>query len=128
MPLTLESLNSARAHWRQQEISEYDFEYDMNGNECVVTVRDGIVKSLLVNGSEGNSSQLRFFSVDGLFDTLEMDLEAASTVQASTSLMRVRFNPEFGFVERYVRGSTGVAPAAEIKSVVFAVVTESAPG
>lgn len=125
VPMTAEVLAGAREMWRTAEIKDYDLRYTMNGNVCEVTVRGGIVTALRVNGIEGRSSQWRFFSMDGLFETLAMDLEAvtdsagAFAGNADHILMRVRFNPVFGHVERYIRSSGGLARGAEIELHTF---------
>ena len=125
VPLTAEALAGARKMWRTSEIKDYDLRYTMNGNACDVTVRGGIVTALRVNGAEARSSQWRFFSVNGLFETLAMDLESvtdsggAFAGHADRILMRVRFNPVFGHVERYIRSSGSLARGAEIELHTF---------
>ena len=63
--------------------------------------------------------------MDGLFDTLEQELDNSTDPagpfagRAETVLMRVRFNHALGYVERYLRSSGGQGRGASIERVEF---------
>jgi len=83
------------------------------------------VDQATVDGRPPTTTDLNAYSVDGLFDTLEQELDNLTdpagpfTGQAGTVMMRVRFNPEFGYVERYLRSSGGHGRGASIELLEF---------
>ena len=70
------------------------------------------------------SRDLSNYSVEGLFDILELDLENMAAPDspfgpaAQQVIARVRFNREFGYIERYLR-SGGMVPAGAIELISF---------
>jgi len=111
-PLTLKSLQEARDHWKASAIKNYDMSYRMHGSVYEIQVRAGIVSDVRVNGLAPTSTDWKTYSVDGLFDILGLDLESfrkpTNQVGGPQVIMRVRFHPQLGYVERYVRsGSPG---------------------
>ncbi len=123
-PLNRSRLEAAGERWRGAGVADYDLTYRMHGSLYAVAVRGGIVTKITVNGEPARTADPAAYSVDGLFETLEMDLENLSNPpgpfagQAQTMLMRVRFNAELGYVERYLR-SGGAGRSASIELLEF---------
>lgn len=125
VPLNREILDEARDKWERAEIDDYEMVFTMADGEYAVRVHAGRITSLTRDGQSTTTHRPMDFTVDGLFDTLERELEAiddpASPLggDARTTLLRVRFNPEFGYVERYVRvvGGTGRSNTIVLKSI-----------
>lgn len=124
-PLTRESLDGARRRWQSAGVSSYVLRYRMHGSEYDVVCRQGRVESVTVNGQTPTSGDWKAYSVDGLFTTLEQELENASDAAgpfaegAQPVLLRVRFNRELGYVERYLRSSGGIGRGATIDHVAL---------
>ena len=124
-PLTREALAAARQRWRAAAVRAYEVRYRMHGSEYVIHGRDGIVEEASVNGRPPTTTNLNAYSIDGLFDTLEQELENSTDPagpfagRAETVLMRVRFNRELGYVERYLRSSGGQGRGASIEMIQF---------
>lgn len=122
--LTIELLSSARQRWRMAKIADYDLRYRMHGSEYAVLCRDGSVAEARVDGSPAMSRDLSNYSVEGLFDILELDLENLADPNgpfgrtAQQVIVRVRFNREFGYIERYLR-SAGMVRGATIELISF---------
>ena len=124
-PLTMRGLEEARERWRLAGIDAYTLRYRMHGSDYDVTVRDGIVTVLKVNGKVPLSGQYRPFGVTGMFDTLEEEIDNLSDPRgpfagrSAAVVMRVRFHPENGVVERYIRSSGGHGRGTSIELVEF---------
>ncbi|MBI1827119.1 MAG: hypothetical protein HY287_06910 [Planctomycetes bacterium] len=126
--LTAAALQTARDHWRNAGVKNYDMTYRMHGNMYEIRVRGGIVADVRVNNLAPNSADWKAYSVDGLFDVLALDLETfrspANQADGPTAIMRVRFHPQLGYIEHYVRsGST--ATDATIETLSFSLCDES---
>jgi len=126
-PLTRELLAAARQRWRDAGVSSYAIRYRMHGSEYAIQCRNGIVEQASVDDRPPSATDLNAYSVDGLFDTLEQELDNLSDPtgpfagHAGTVMMRVRFNPKFGYPERYLRSSGGHGRGASIEMVVFTI-------
>jgi len=125
-PLTREALDAARQRWRDSGVRTYEARYRMNGSLCEVRCREGIVEDLIVDGRISNTAEVRSYSIDGLFDLLELefanlhDPTGPFGENAPSMMARVRFNVQFGYPERYVRsGGGGMARGASIEMVIF---------
>lgn len=122
--LTIELLASARQRWRQAKIADYNLQYRMHGSEYAVRCRGGAVIEAQVDGNPAMSRDLSNYSVEGLFDILELDLENLADPngpfggQTQHVIVRVRFHREFGYVERYLR-SGGMVRAGAIELISF---------
>ena len=98
----------------------------MHGSEYAIEWRDGIVEQASVDDRPPTTTDLNAYSLDGLFDTLEQELDNLTDPagpfagHAGTVLMRVRFNPKLGYVERYLRSSGGHGRGASIEMIEFA--------
>jgi len=124
-PLTTDLLRDARTRWEAHGIADYDLRYRMHGSLYAVSVRGGIVISMRVDGIEPRSADLAAYSVEGLFDTLEMELEGLADPRGPFAggnravLMRVRFNASLGYVERYLRSGGGGRQGVAIEVLAF---------
>lgn len=122
--LTIELLASARQRWRLAKIADYDLRYRMHESEYAVRCRGGTVIEAQVDGNAAMSRELSNYSVEGLFDILELDLENLADPNgpfgrtAQQVIVRVRFNREFGYIERYLR-SGGMVRGATIELISF---------
>lgn len=131
--LTPSLLASAQQRWREAGIHNYEMRYRMHGSEYRISVRDGLVLRATVNGVDAITSDVGAFSVEGLFRTLEQELENLSDTagpfgsQAKSVLMRARFHPRLGYLERYVRSGGGHGRGVAIELVEFCTVPESNP-
>ena len=131
--LTLAALAHARARWNTAKITSYDAQYVINGTDHRITVRDGQTDSLLIDGRPATSADPDVFSIPGIFDTLEADLDLLEMpsspfgINATYRMLRVRFNTHLGYVERYVRPTAGGARSATVILRTFTP-TPSAPG
>lgn len=126
-PLTREVLAAARQRWRAAGVRGYAVRYRMHGSEYAIEWRDGIVEEASVNNRPPTTADLNAYSIDGLFDTLEQELDNLTDPAgpfagyAGTVLMRARFNPSFGYVERYLRSSGGHGRGASIELIEFTI-------
>ena len=124
-PLTTGALAAATQRWRAASVSNYRMRFDMHGSIYDVEVRRGIVESTTVDGNPSRSADPGAYSVEGLFETLGLDLENRSDPRgpfagrAKTMAMRVRFNEQLGYVERYLRSSGGMGRGASIVMLEF---------
>ena len=124
-PLTREVLAAARQRWRAAGVRGYTVRYRMHGSEYAIEWRDGIVEQASVDDRPPTTTDLNAYSLDGLFDTLEQELDNLTDPagpfagHAGTVLMRVRFNPKLGYVERYLRSSGGHGRGASIEIIEF---------
>lgn len=124
-PLTDHALEVAHQHWRLAGIRNYDLHFKMNGSEYKVTVRQGLVYKLLVNGKASTAADKQAYSVNGLLELMQLELEnlndPAGPFAAFKEIMiaRVRFNSRLGYVERYLRSGMGQAKGAFIELIRF---------
>ena len=125
-PLTLEALEAARTKWRQTGITNYELTYDMAGGTYNVRVRAGRVMTLTRDGEPTTSHRPTDFTVDGLFNTLERELDLLDDPNSpfggdrSTILLRVQFDQERGYVSRYLRAVGGSGRSEKIQVQHFA--------
>ena len=125
-PLSAEVLRMARTRWREASIRDYQIRYDMHGSRYDVRVRDGLVVDLKVGGKQPVNADWGAYSVEGLFDVLEMEVENLTDShgpfgsQAGSVIARVRFNHEYGHIERYLRsgGAVGLPVAIQLLDFV----------
>lgn len=124
-PLTEDALAEARQRWQTSGVSNYQIRYEMHGSRYDVTVRGGIVTDATVNDAPLRSADPGAYSVEGLFRTLELELDNLDDPRgpfagrAATMVMRVRFNEALGYVERYLRSSGGMGRGASIVVISF---------
>lgn len=112
---TRQRLDEARKSWEQAGFLDYNMSLEMAGNAYRVEVRGGMVRRLTQNGRTTTTHRPQDFSVTGLFDTLERELEIrddprnAFGGEPANTILRARFHPKLGYPERYLRvvGGTG---------------------
>ena len=125
MPLTAEGLAGARDQWARADVRDYDAFYRMHGSLCEVKVREGIVTGLEVGGRQSRSADWGSYSIVGLFDLLELELENMDDPNGpfvggnATVIARVRFHAEHGYVERYLRVGGGLPKGASIEMIAL---------
>ena len=113
-PLNRERFDHAYERWQTTGPANYDITIRVSGRQAAeyhVEVRDGDVATATRNGQPLKQSRtLSTWSVPGMFNTMEIDLEnverhAAGRAAANTprlSLM-ARFDPRLGYPEFYQR-------------------------
>jgi hypothetical protein len=119
----LGSLEEARQRWETAGIADYTWRYEMAGGEFVVRVRGGEVVELTRDGLKATSNRPEEFTVVGVFDVLERELDLLDDPanpfggDRQTTLLRVRFHPELGYVERYLRAVGGSGRSTSLESL-----------
>jgi len=112
-PLTLDRLAAARQVWRNGAPASYDLRYRMHDSQYAISVRRGSVTELTVNGRIPPTIDSASYTMEGLFDTLEQELSNLNDPAGPFAghpgkvSVRVRFHSQWGYIERYVRGSAG---------------------
>ncbi len=126
VPLTHENLADARERWRNMGLDDYTILYRMNRDSYEIEVSERIVVDAAVNGTILRSDDVGSYSIEGMFRLLDMELENLHDPGGpfagrggGSILARVRYNREFGYVERYVRSSGGMGTGAEIEVLEF---------
>lgn len=129
-PLTAKALEQARALWQRGALPDYDIavlkEVDTRPAERLVTeVRGGKASRLILNGSP--VAAMDSYSVQGLFDTLDRELEMAG---ATT---RLPGQPENASLKAAFHETLGVPlvvkrMASHLQSYVITVERIEAPG
>jgi hypothetical protein len=114
-PLTAERLAAARATWTEEAPDSYTLELTVRGalNEThVVVVRGGEVVSMTTGDIEAPEGSWPYWSVEGLFDTLQTELGNAADPRRTFGADRIdllaRFDASRGyptFFYRHIRGS-----------------------
>jgi hypothetical protein len=104
--VTTRSLQAARRTWQQAGLRDYDLEWTSSGartNHYRVFVRGGQVKAVYMVQPDGRevvakSAEPRLFGVEGLFDTIEEELNQAQAEhpfgQSKGVRVVLRFNPD----------------------------------
>ena len=125
-PLSSEALQLAQQRWHDARVHHYDVRYRMHGSMYEIKVRDRIVTQAKVDGQAPRTADLKAYSMDGLFEILELELANINdprgpfSASAQAILARVRFNDKLGYVERYLRSSGGSGRGAVIELIDFA--------
>lgn len=125
VPLTQEGLTLARQRWDAAKIRDYRAAYLMHGSKYEVEVRDGLVASITVNGQIPSIAQPGAYSVNGLFDTLQLELENIHDASnplgtpPGNVIARVRFDDRLGYPQRYIRGGTGLSRGSTLEMLEF---------
>ena len=123
--LTRENLEEAREKWEVSGVSDYRLAMLVRGATYEIRVVDGVVVSLIRDGVAATSHRPADYAVDGWFDTLERELELLEGPDnpfggdRTTSFLRVRFHPRWGYVERYVRAIGGSGRSSELQVIAF---------
>jgi hypothetical protein len=118
--LTADRLESARQRWENEGPPSYNLDIEIRGKQpgtVHVEVRDRTVTAEARDGRPTPERTWDYWTVPGLFDMLDRELELAEDpqheLQAGTGTMlrlRCEFDDHFGFPQRFHRHSTGDAP------------------
>jgi hypothetical protein len=118
--LTLEELHRQRARWDQAGPRDYLLEYRMAAGKdqqyYVVQFRNGRVESAVRKGQAGQPDeslrpdQYGYYSMPGLFDLIERNLEQDAQPRAPRASNQAEFDPDNGHLIFYQRhgGAAGV--------------------
>jgi hypothetical protein len=118
--LTEAMLEIAEERWQRAAPENYDIDIELRGAQpgtVEVQVRGGEVATLTRDGRTPQPRTWRYWSVPGMFETLERELvlaedpqhEAAATAGSQWQL-RCEFDPRFGYPGRYHRFVSGGGP------------------
>jgi hypothetical protein len=128
--LTNERLAQARDRWSRHAPADYDLEVLVHADRLEEThfqlrVGDGEVLEALQNGSV-RAARADAYTVAGLFDILERELELALDPSSGFGApagygvyLKARFDPDYGYPQRYRRSVGGTSNGVEITVVRF---------
>ena len=115
--LTEAALTEAKKRWLQNGPLSYDMDIDLRGAQpgnIVVNVRKRVVMAETRDGKVPKEHTWETWSVPGLFNTIETDMEIAENpeqaIQAAPGTkwtLRCEFDPKLGIPLRYHRMVTG---------------------
>jgi hypothetical protein len=138
IPLTAENLEQAQRLWQARGPASYDLDLAIGGlraGTVHVEVRHGQVTAMTRDGH--SPSQRRtwdVWTVPGQFDTLETELadmdhpeRGFAAPPGAQVIERVRFDPELGFPQRYVRLVLGTELGVEWSTTSFKSVADEPP-
>lgn len=132
LDVTEPALREARAKWNRANVRDYNLEWVAQGprlsGHYVVFVRGGRVEQVRSIQSGGREIIVKpgdphFYSIDGLFQTLEEELDQARSEHpfgqpaGAHVLMRFDADPTLGFPARYRRDVSGSKMALSIDVV-----------
>jgi hypothetical protein len=129
--LTADRLARARDRWSRHATVDYDLEVLVHADRLEdasfeIRVRDGQVQQALQNGI-ATTGTAEAYTVSGLFEILERELELASDPGAGfgapegyRAYLKVRFDPDLGYPQKYQRSVGGTTNGVEITVVRFA--------
>jgi hypothetical protein len=110
-PLTADVLAVAEQRWNEREPGNYNLDVEIAGRQTGhfhVEVRSGRVNCVTRNGVAPQRRVWDTWTVPGMFDTLQQELDLAAPDGAfgqpgARAVMRAIFDPELGFPRRYER-------------------------
>jgi hypothetical protein len=118
--LTEENLEAAEVLWQRTAPENYDIDVELRGAQpgtVEVQVRGGEVTTMTRNGRTPPPRTWRYWSVPGMFETLERELvlaedpEHEALVAAGSEWhLRCEFDTQFGYPQRYHRFVSGGGP------------------
>ena len=123
--LTSDSLADARTRWIAARISDYEMLVLMKASglkpsEVRVTVRGGRAIELTLNGEPASSGAPSLYTVDGLFELLDRELELASRPvqpasesQQDRPIVRACFDSATGVPQHFLRVVPGTNRSTE---------------
>jgi hypothetical protein len=112
-----EQLAQAKALWEKKRPADYDLEYTQSGSapgKFQVQVRGGKVVSVRRDDVPLEPRQFRFYSMDGIFDSIEGFLDFDSQPGRPRTFTKAIFHGEDGRVVRYIRRVMGGNERVEI--------------
>jgi Family of unknown function (DUF6174) len=131
---TPEAVRSAKQLWERAGIRDYDLDWSVTGTNNAhyfVTVRGGEVRKVEMVGRDGgkspsNSHETSFFSVDGLFHTIDEELAVCSKSempfgQPKGTKIVMRFQPDgkLGYPHWYRRDVLGSSASMAIDVIAL---------
>lgn len=120
--LSQTELDAARDLWRQRGPGSYVLVIETRGaagQRSVVEVRDGEVVSMETGGRPASRGAWRYWSVEGLFDFLESELENAAAARETYDaepeevVLKASFDGELGYPRRFLRHVMGTRNSIE---------------
>jgi hypothetical protein len=111
-PVTREALAKCEQLWEQSQISSYDWDLGVSGDQTGqyhVEVRNGQPTAITLNGRPAESHAAEYFTVQGVFQTIEEELDLADNPSSqafppgSQVWLRMRCHPELGYPVRFIR-------------------------
>jgi hypothetical protein len=111
-PVTRDGLERARAKWASAGISNYDLNLETRGAQTGryhVEVRNRQLASITRDGNAADPAAGEYWTVEGLFQVIEEELEAAErpgseTFGAQSQVwLRARYDSRLGYPIRFVR-------------------------
>jgi hypothetical protein len=125
--LTREGLAAARARWRAAAPADYDLDVatgGVTGARHHVEVRGGEVVGMTTGAAEASRSAWEYWSVEGLFGFLDAELANAEDPRAyggdaGEVVLRVRFDPRYGYPAYFLRHVMGKKLSIEWKVTAF---------
>jgi hypothetical protein len=127
--LTEAALADARQRWNTAGPASYRIELEMRGalsDHRQIEVRDGRVVAMTVDGRPASESAWRYWSVEGLFDSMAEELENArhpppglGIADGSQLVLRAAFDPGLGYPTRFLRHLLGRQCGTEREVVGF---------
>jgi len=129
-PLTADRLDSAWARWQANDLANYNIQVEVSGPQAAtyrVEIRDRQVVLASRNGYPLKTQRtLGTWSVPGMFDTVEVDLDrrdagaASSATQTSPTLrLCCVFDQQYGFPSQYRRNELGTQMQVDWKVTEF---------
>lgn len=123
--VTSESLAAARSQWRAANWRDYNLELEVRGQQpgrYSIQVRDAKLRRIEQNGRKLAPAAGQFWTVDGLFELIEVELRSAERPPAerpfpidSQVWLRMLRHPSLGYPIRYVREVTNANMGVEIR-------------
>jgi hypothetical protein len=118
--LTVDRLDEAQRRWQDAGPQNYDMDIELRGAQpgsVQVQVRDGEVTTMTRDGRTPQPWTWRYWSVPGMFDTLERDLVLGEDPVHETGAaagtqwqLRCEFDSQLGYPRRYHRFVSGGGP------------------
>ncbi len=132
--VTRERLAAARTLWDAAKIIDYELDWDVSGAQTGryhVEVRGGKVERLTNNDQPTDSHAPEYFTVDGLFQTIEESLshcehpQSGAFPEGTQIWLRMRTHPTLGYPVKFVkqiklggsRGTTGYEESSSARGV-----------
>jgi hypothetical protein len=116
---------AAQTKWKDRGPANYDMDlvgnFDMKGR-LHVTVRNGRVTAMTLDGEPKPQRLWDYYSVPGLFGIIREDLERNAVAAAKSEpvvIQQADFDPVLGFPRRYQRSGASAGQGGDWKIVLF---------
>jgi hypothetical protein len=128
-PLTVERLNAAKQRWQARRPADYDMQIVVSGIQKgvhAIKVRDGDVVDMTTGGAEVPKHVWPRWTVEGLFDFLETELENArdpantyGVADPNQVVLQADFDEPTGYPRRFLRHVMGRQASVEWEVTEF---------